>query len=133
PAPLDKFCAGSPVGAPLAGDDDGVAFRSLPGGAALMLKCFKLRKKRRWRLSAPRKSASSALRSPCFCAFRRVFALPASLRGPVERSQGLSLRIRAACSRRRFGGQPLVILRGFWTPLVCSFKIGGMGGVPVVF
>jgi hypothetical protein len=45
---------------------------------------------------------------PCVRAFWLERALPAAVRGPVEASQILVFRMRAAYSARRFGGQPFV-------------------------
>jgi hypothetical protein len=46
---------------------------------------------------------------PPFQAFLDAFALPSSLRGPVDCSHGFHVRISAACLARRSGVQPFAI------------------------
>ena len=46
---------------------------------------------------------ASAEYPPCFSAFIRQRSLPATVRGPVELSQGFHVRILAACAARASG------------------------------
>ena len=69
-------------------------------------------------LAATSSAATSFLSSPSrlviesgLSAFRLLRAMPAAVLGPVDRSQGLQVRISAACLARRSDVHPLAMLR----------------------
>lgn len=74
------------------------------------------RNKSRWRRSSSfvvclnlRIASRSILQAPPLSPLRAVRALPASVRGPVDRSHGRHVRISFACSARRSGVQPFAM------------------------